>query len=188
MSGERQDADAREVRLEGVGLVAALGLLVAAQLGAFYLGRWFERDARPLASARAPEDPLRAVIDEKPPADAAAGLTTFDDARGEGKQLEPQREARPAPARTEPAMGGTAGGAGPFFVQVFAGRDRAAADRLVQELRAAGQPVRVVTESESGGTLYKVRVGGYGAEGGARAAADQLRRAGYTGAWVTRVD
>ena len=77
---------------------------------------------------------------------------------------------------------------GPFYVQVFAGRDRRASERLLGELQSAGYAVRVFSEKEAGGMLYKVRVGGYEQESGARETAAKLRESGYSGAWVTRLD
>jgi hypothetical protein len=47
--------------------------------------------------------------------------------------------------------------------------------------------VRLFSEREGRGALYKVRVGGYPSRDGARSAADRLEREGYSGAWVTEV-
>lgn len=72
-------------------------------------------------------------------------------------------------------------------MQVFAGRDRQAAERLVGTLRAAGWPVRLQSVPEGSGSLVKVRVGGYPTRAAAEEAAGRLRGQGQTGAWVTDV-
>ncbi len=71
------------------------------------------------------------------------------------------------------------------MVQVWAGRERPTAERLVAALQEAGFGVRMFAESSGGETLYKVRVGGYASEALARQAVDDLQARGYRGAWVT---
>ena len=73
-------------------------------------------------------------------------------------------------------------------MQVFAGRDRKAAESLFDQLKSAGYPARVFSEREGAGGLFKVRVGGYATEDEARSAASKLQKAGFAGAWVTRIE
>jgi len=186
-----RDERTRELRLEGRGLALGLiglgALVLAAVAGAFLLGRWVERRAQPAAAGGVPgPDPLEQVLGA-----AAAERTEptyFDDLAGAEKQLEPGRElprprAEPQAPR-EPAAAG--GGSGPFFVQVFAGRDRGSAEDLVARLERAGHPVRLVGEREGSASLYKVRVGGFPSEERARQTMERLRQAGFPSAWVVR--
>lgn len=176
----------REVRLEGARLTLALVVVVALLGASFWIGRLYERATAPAAGG-ARQDPLANV---KPGVeDAPDDSTFFDTLSGNGKSAEPDRETR-APATAAPAPPVTAprGGDGPFVVQVFAGRDRRAAEELVSSLRGKGYPVRIDGEREGRGTLFRVRVGGYATRAEAEAAADRLVKDGQAGAWVTRRD
>lgn len=194
MSPERDDEKVRELRLEGPFLLVAGGVLLAALIGAFFFGRWYERQLRPAALlARDAGDPLANVAAvEEAPADVDESAGYFDRLQGDEQALEPGREvgaatpatpAAPPPQRVAPPP--AAGGS--YFVQVFAGRDEAAAAGLVQTLEAAGYAVKLHTEREGQGALYKVRVGGYATPEQAREAARHLQREGYAGAWVTQM-
>lgn len=55
-------------------------------------------------------------------------------------------------------------------------------------MTAKGHPVRLFSEREGRGALYKVRVGGYSTRDQAGGMADSLRADGYSGAWVTSVE
>ena len=204
MANERRSGNSvREFRLEGVGLLLVGGLLLVLLGGAFYVGRWYERQLNPPVSAFGPgagEDPLANVAQVEPEADVDEAASYFDDLEGEQKELEPQRQARQtqtttedlpqraAPAETAPAREVQPASGGSFFVQVFAGRDRGAAEGLVQELTGKGYSVRLDTEREGRGALYKVRVGGYPTREAAREVAARLEREGYSGAWVKQVE
>ena len=134
----------------------------------------------------------------QPDADVAQGLTHFDDLAGSEKELEPGREmnraATPAvesaSARKEPppAKPAVRVESGSFYVQVGALRDQTAAADLIQNLEDQGYDVRLFSEREGQGILYKVRVGGYPTESKARDMAAKLRESGYEGAWVASVD
>jgi cell division septation protein DedD len=132
------------------------------------------------------------MVLEEPPAEAEEDLTHFDTVQGGETAPEPRREipavppAESAPPASPPAAGGDA--TGKFFVQVGALRDRQAAAELVRALEARGYGVRLFSEREGTGTLYKVRVGGYASEPDARAAASALKAAGYPGAFVRPAD
>jgi cell division septation protein DedD len=175
----------RELRLEGITLAVAGGILVALLFCAFQLGRLVERWNAPARAAAAPEDPLGNV--EQDTVDAAEKLTFFDTLAGQGKEAEPKREAAPsapagASASTPPPS------AGPWYVQVFVGRDRSAAEEVVRTLRGKGYPVRADAVSEGrSGSLYKVRVGGFGTKDAADASADKLHKDGQSSTWVVRV-
>lgn len=174
--------DGREIRLEGPGLLAFAGLLVILLAGAFLFGRWSAPSGGETASAtdRA-ADPA--------PLDRAAApsekVSVFDSGGASGKTAEPQRQVTPpiSKAAGAPAPSSTPG---PWVVQVFAGRDREAAETLVRGLTDRGYPVRIESTHEGNDLLFKVRVGGYPTQADANAAAERLRREGEAGAWVTR--
>ena len=174
----------RELRLEGWTLLVAGVLLIAALLGAFQLGRAVERWGAPSRASATRPDPLANV--EPQADDADEKLTFFDTLSGSGKEAEPKREA------AKPATGASptppvAAGSGPWFVQVFVGRDRASAEEVVRTLRAQGYPVRTDATQEGGsGSLYKVRVGGFATRESAEAAVDRLHRDGQASTWVVK--
>lgn len=194
---------AHEVRLEGFRLVATLlvlgGVVLAAVVGAFLLGRWVESRSHPGPAMGADQGgPLSQVVTPAPDLDVDREANYFDRAARGETEPEPARQlARVRPAEELAAGADTAlepldidvdPGGGPFLVQVFAGRDRESAERLVAELQAADYRVRVDSEKDGAGTLFKVRVGGYASDTEARQAVEVLRRKGFTGAWVTRAD
>ena len=177
------DRAGREVRLEGASLWVAGGLLLAMLVGAFTLGRWSASGDS--ATGPGGPDPLGQVRSAEPaPARDPAGF--FDKVGEAAGRAEPRREAR-----TEPSTAGTPAvrpaTPGDWFVQVFAGRDREAAEVLVRRLGAAGHAVRLDAEAEGQGALYKVRVGGFPTKEAADAAAGRLRTEGESGAWVVRL-
>lgn len=200
-SSDKDGNGVREFRLEGIGLLLVGGLLIILLGGAFWGGRWYERQVGPGVSGSAANaistDPLANVAEAEPAADVDKSADFFDEAQGGQKELEPQREARSEPARAvpppatvsdPPAQAAEAPSGGSFFVQVFAGRDRNAAEGLVRKLSGNGYPVRLFSEREGRGALYKVRVGGYPSRDAAGRASDKLKEEGYTGAWITEVD
>ena len=199
MATDSSKEPVREFRLEGAGLMLIGGVLLAALVGAFFLGRWYERETTgPLAAqAAAAGDPLANVVRtvEEPPVDVDEGAGHFDRVEGAEQELEPDREAqRKASAagttKRAPASGSAvhAVAGGKFWVQVFAGRDERAAAGLVQQLESAGHPVKLHAVREGQGSLYKVRVGGFASMEQARQMVEQLQGEGYAGAWVTKVD
>ena len=174
----------RELRLEGGLLAIAGGLLVALLICAFQLGRAVEWWSAPERAASAPSDPLSNV--EQEVAVATEKLTFFDTLGGPGKEAEPAREAQAkAGAPLPPEASATPG---PWFVQVFVGRDRQAAEEVVRSLRAQRYPVRIdgVAEGASG-QLFKVRVGGFPSKEAADAGAERLHGDGHSGTWVVRL-
>lgn len=174
----------RELRLEGAVLAIAGGVLVALLVGAFQLGRMVERRNAPPRSASTAADPLGNV--EQDAVAATEKLTFFDTLSGSGKEAEPSREAQskavappPPPAAVTPGV---------WFVQVFVGRDRQAAEEVVRTLRAERYPVRIDAVAEgSSGSLFKVRVGGFATKEAADQGAERLHADGHGGTWVVRV-
>lgn len=172
----------REIRLEGPLLIVAAGFLLALLFGAFALGRAVERWSAPARTSSSSESAGNA----EPETAEAEKPTFFDTTTGSGKEAEPSREAqtKAAPAVPPPAPVT----AGSWFVQVFVGRDRQAAEDVVRALRAKRYPVRIDAVSEgASGSLFKVRVGGFPTKDQADAGAEKLRNDGHSGAWVVRV-
>jgi hypothetical protein len=193
MGADRRDANSvREFRFEGLGLVVVVTVILALLGGSFALGRWYERRTQGHSSAELTglEDPLENVVEIEEPTDVGESASYFDTLEGGQKEAEPGRETgTPSlPAAQRQAPPAPASSSGDFFVQIAAVRDRSAAERLIEELRGGGYPVRLFSEAEGRGALYKVRVGGYATEERAREAVKNLVNKGYQGAWVTRLD
>ena len=198
MAAERHEPESmHEFRLEGIGLLLGGGLLLAMLVCAFFLGRWVERGAQPsTAQPLSGGGPLSQVLTPEPDADVSRGVTHFDDLEGAQKQPEPGREIPPPeraipatqPGSSRPSRAGPVPAVrvdgGRYYVQVSALRDQGAVAEVIDTLTAQGYAVRLFSEREGQGMLYKVRVGGYATDGEARAMAAQLRKAGYAGAWV----
>jgi cell division septation protein DedD len=172
----------KEFRLEGGLLVVAFGVLATLLFGAFALGRAVERWTTPAHASSAP-DPLGSV---EPETVESEKPTFFDTMTGSGKEAEPAREAHKAASPAEPPPAPVT--AGSWFVQVFVGRDRQAAEDVVRSLRAKQYPVRIDAVSEgASGSLFKVRVGGFPTKEAAEAGAERLHGDGHGGTWVVRV-
>jgi len=193
MAAERGRGRVREFELEGIGLFVVGGVLLVLLVAAFYVGRWYERRTAPVVSTPATSgvqpDPL-ANVESGDPVEAGEDATFFH-TLGEGKEAEPQREARKAPPVEEvPAAAATGSAAtappgGDHYVQVFAGRLRESAEKLVRELEGKGLPVRIVPVSDGQDRLFKVQVGGYPTRDAAQQIADRLKDDGYPTAFVT---
>jgi cell division protein FtsN len=182
-----EKAPRQEIRIQGIALFVTGGALLALLALAFWAGRWFERQLSPAGPAGGQES--SAYTSQSEP--KAEDLTFFDALGGSGSAAEPHREAGAKATRAEAATSvaeSPVARSGPFFVQVFAGRDRDAAEEVVRSLRSRGYPVAVEGEREGQGTLFKVRVGGYRDRAEALVMADRLQREGQAGAWVTRRD
>jgi len=174
----------KELRLEGWVLAVVGGVLVALLIGAFQLGRVVERWGAPARAVSQTGDPLSSV--EQDVVDSTEKLTFFDTLSGSGKEAEPAREAKAKPAAS--AQAEVALTPGPWFVQVFVGRDRQAAEEVVRSLKAKRYPVRIDGVSEgASGKLFKVRVGGFPTKEAAESGAERLRGDGHTGTWVVRI-
>jgi cell division septation protein DedD len=206
MDDHRDDSQVREFRLEGVGLFVIGGLFLVALACAFYLGRWVERrSSGPEAGPRLTDGAPAGSSRSERPVDVGEESGAFDTLGGE-VEAEPERQAielpSPAPEVVEGSAAVRAKGPekpaplperssppkGPFYVQLFAGRDKASAEGLARGLGDRGYRVRLDTERAGDGILYRVRVGGYEAKPDAEVLAERLRNEGYSDAWVTRVD
>ncbi|MCP3982408.1 MAG: SPOR domain-containing protein [bacterium] len=195
MAVDRREAeDVREVRLEGRAMLVVGTVLVAALAGAFLAGRWYERRNAPVGGGTGFEgDPLANVVSMGEPVNVDSATTVFDDPSAAGSQAEPEREiSKPERRRkptTEPEPAAPPAAAdGAFFVQVFAGRDRGSVERLTDELEQRGFRVKLASQAEGSGMLYRVRVGGYPDRSAADDAARVLKKSGYEGAFVAKVD
>jgi cell division septation protein DedD len=190
-SEQEETGEIREFRLEGATLVVVVVVLVVALAGAFYVGRLVERKSRPVGTFAdgSLEDPLANVAQSEEPADVDETAGFFDE--GEGGEAEPEREARRTLGQPEggesPAAATPAATPGSHFVQVWAGRDRQAAEVMIEKLQKEGYSVRLFSDRVESDTLYKVRVGGFESEDQARNMATELEQKGYRGAWVTTV-
>ena len=182
MARDAEAPDARELRLEGGGLIVAGGILVALVIGAFQLGRFVERQTAP---PPATSSGASAAGHDSEPEDATEKLTFFDTLSSPGQEAEPRREAgSPAP---RPSGTPVPSSPGPWFVQVFVGRDRSTAEEVVKTLRGKGYPVRAeATREGATASLFKVRVGGFTTREAAEAAADRLHKDGQASTWVVK--
>src|SRR4029079_7779487 len=131
MVADRDGAEpSREVRLECVALVLAGGVAVALLGGAFWLGRWVERGSAPQRSSAAGGASRDAGLES-----ASEDATFFDTLSGDEKAAEAQGEAATSHSQDSgPAPGSVPLQGGPWVVQVFAGRDKVAADEMVRTL------------------------------------------------------
>jgi len=196
---DRKGSEVRELRLEGAGLFVIVAFLGAGLIGAFFLGRWYERSsALPVGLSQLGSDPLANVVSPDRIEDVDGSANRFDKVEG-STEAEPERQATPPPPVTaEPSVepvqqkpvipSPTTASAGSFFVQIAAFRDRSSADKVVAELSATGYPVKVFSENGASGQLFKVRVGGYGTRDQAISIAAELKMKGHAGAFTTQVD
>ena len=194
MTSEREETEeVREFRLEGATLVVVAVVLVVALGAAFYVGRLVERKARPAGvfADGVGEDPLANVAQSESPADVDESSDFFDKGEGGQSELEPDREVRrdlgKAAGEKAPTPVGQAATPGSYFVQLWAGRDRQAAEVMIEKLQKEGYSVRLFSDRVENDTLFKVRVGGFETENQARNMATELEQKGYRGAWVTTV-
>jgi hypothetical protein len=179
-----EQEEVREFRLEGVGLVVVSIALIAAFSAAFIFGRWFERRSRPeTLTTLSEQDPLARVAGGELN-DVDESMTFFDSlesADGEAAGDVPEERAPVATTTREETAPDRPDGR--WVVQVFAGRQRESADRLIGQLTKAGHKAWLDQEVVGGETLYKVRVGGWDDRSGAEKAAATLKTEGHRGAF-----
>jgi len=184
---ERAPGGEREIVLQGTGLVLAAAVVAAALLAAFAVGRWYEARSRPsLTGESGAGDAGSAAPTRSPTADVRT--SRFEEV-GEPGALEPRREARGTSSGAAPSGGRPAvpvRSDGPFFVQVFAGRSREAAERVVAQLGDGGHAARMESAADGRDTLFRVQVGGFPTRASAERAVETLRREGFRGAFVAR--
>jgi len=133
-----------------------------------------DADATPAANSKSPDsspaptETKSAAVETKPlpadakPADEKAATTTV-------------ATAQPAPVAASPAK------AEGFVVQLAAFADDKGANSLANKLKRAGYSAFVEPVHTSRGTLWRVRVGGYGSKPEADAARVKLKGEGYSG-------
>lgn len=181
----------RELRVEGLGWLVVGAVLLGVVAGAFFLGRWVERRSHPEeASGLSELGAAGGSAATAPDADAAEKVTYFDHLKGPEKAAEPSREVRPAapPREADAGQSSEPASGGPFFVQVFATRDRQTAESMIEKLRGDGLRVQPFAEREGQVELLRVRVGGYATAEEARTVAQKLQTQGYPGAFVARIE
>jgi len=182
-----EDEQVREIRLEGAGLWIAGAVAVAVLLATVQIGRWDEARVGGGSTTALPgvEGTQEGGGTSSRTVSAEEGLTHFDTM--EGKVAEPAREARKEPASPAPAAGSAPVAQGPWFVQVFAGRERRSAERLVQQLSDKGYPVRIDSSRDGSEALFRVQVGGFPTREEADPVAARLRDDGFA-TLVKRID
>ncbi len=92
----------------------------------------------------------------------------------------------PAPPRTEEPPASPGAAKTPWTVQVTAFRNRAAADKMVTELKKRGYRAYVTSGRLNEKTFYRVRVGAYGSRREAMAEVQKLKAAKYENAMIMR--
>jgi len=190
---EGQSNEVRELRLEGAGLFLIIAFLGAGLVGAFFLGRWYQRSSAPPAGLdQLASSPLENVVPPDRVEDVDAGANRFDTVEG-STVAEPERQATPPPAGdsdpppVEQSPPPTTTG-GSFYVQIAAFRDRGSADKVAGELTSGGYPANVFAEDGPSGQLFKVRVGGFATREEAATIAGELKTKGHAGAFPTKID
>ncbi len=171
----------QEVQLETKHLALLVLLLVLLCLGSFQVGRWVER--RSLGPAvSAGEGASGAAVEDM--GDVSEELTFFDTLQDEGRvplerpnSLPPARESRAAAAPPRSSSRSVNEG---VMVQVFASKDRAAAQAMRQRLREKGYTALLL----SGDGTYKVRVGPYADREEAELQAAILRERENLKTWI----
>jgi len=198
---ERQGNEVRELRLEGAGLFLIVAFLAAGLVGAFFLGRWYQRSsAPPVGLDQLASDPLGNVVPPDKVEDVDAAANSFDIVEG-STVAEPQRQATPPAARDSDAQpveepprrpvqtgAPASAAAGSFYVQIAAFRDRSSAERVAAELTSGGYTANVFSEDGASGQLFKVRVGGFATRDEAATIAGELKTKGHAGAFPTKID
>ncbi len=141
-----------------------------------------KNDAKPAPKAEAVVVPITKAEVKPAPAGDAASMSV----------PEPSGSAKPATAEAKPADGtvsqapAAASAAAPakaegFVVQLAAFADDKGANALANKLRKSGYAAFVQPVETSRGTLWRVRVGGYGSRPEAEAARAALKGEGYSG-------
>lgn len=163
------------------------------------------QQVKPVPPARAAQSPPT-----EPPSERAAAATEIPDESAETpaeaeKPADAEAEPDSAPVdgaemagvdrdRREPVSdtGTEAGGSPPgpagqagFVIQVFSSSDEAQAEALVRRLRGSGYSVFRSSESVSGRTVHRVRVGPYADRPAAEREAEMLKRDFKLDTWVT---
>ncbi len=182
------DPAGQEFQLETRHLVLLVLLVVVLCAASFELGRWVERQnlgpAIPLAgmagAAGAAGGGRDANVEDV--GDISKDLTFFDTVAGDAP-APLQAPVRPAPRSSpDPAVPGSTRRSvnEGVMIQVFASKDRAAADAVRKKLRAKGYTALLA----SSGGAYKVRVGPYADRAEAQRQAAILREQEHLTTWI----
>ena len=189
----RSEPSRQEFQLETWHLALLVLLVVVLCVASFHLGRRVER--RSLGPALSPKNSSAGSRDAniEEVGDISRELTFFDTLEGNGPApLQPPPRAplaaAPGPARAPIASTASAGAAGParrsvnegIMIQVFASKDRAAAEAVRRRLRAKGYTALLV----SGGGTHKIRVGPYADRVEAEKQAAILRDQEHLTTWI----
>jgi len=198
-----EGATTQEFQLETRHLVLIVLLVVVLCVASFMFGRWVERQSvgptismtgMPGSSGRNGD----ANVEEM--GDVSKDLTFFDTLEGnQPAPLKPQPGAQAAPPRarqpatqtvrqpveapsttSQPPASGRRSVNEAVMIQVFASKDRAAADQIRRRLRAKGYTALLMPDH---GT-YKVRVGPYADREEATRAASVLREQEKLTTWI----
>lgn len=190
----RPEETAREFQLETRHLAFLIVLVVALCLASFMLGRWVERQNAGPAVSDAVTRPEGATVTDE--GDVSKDLTFFDTLKNE-RPAPLESAPEPAPARAMKPVASRAAAASPppatprpadsrrsvsdgVMIQVFASKDKAAADAIRKRLRARGYTALLVPDGGS----WKVRVGPYADREEAERSAAVLRQQENLKTWI----
>ncbi|HKY32687.1 MAG TPA: SPOR domain-containing protein [Candidatus Polarisedimenticolia bacterium] len=177
----------REFQLETRHLAFLIALVVVLCVASFMVGRWVERQSLGPTVSSAVSRSADPNVEEG--GDVAEDLTFFDSlkedrpvplqASGETAPARPAASSPRPPSRTAAETGRRSVNEG-VMIQVFASRDRAAADAIRNRLRSRGYTALMVSEGGS----YKVRVGPYADKEEAERSAAVLRQQENLSTWI----
>jgi cell division septation protein DedD len=191
------DGPQQEFQLETRHLVLLIALVLVLCVASFMLGRWVERQSLGPAIAGSAAGGKSGDAEVADMGDVSKDLTFFDTLEGnKPAPLEPPTSSRRSTTPVKPRTAATArtgaDTASPpsvnprrsvnegVMIQVFASKDRAAADAIRRRLRSKGYTALLVPDR---GT-YKVRVGPYADREEATRAADILREQEKLTTWI----
>jgi hypothetical protein len=187
----RPEETTREFQLETRHLAFLIVLVVALCLASFMLGRWVERQNGGAPVSEALSRPDAATVGDG--GDVADDLTFFDTLKNDRPApLETVRESPARPSRPEPSRAAAPAPAGPrandprrsvnegVMIQVFASKDKAAADAIRKRLRSRGYTALLLPDGGS----WKVRVGPYADREEAERSAAVLRQQENLKTWI----
>ena len=174
------------------------GLVVAYLTGETEPVEWTEPNAvsaepPPFAAAEpgAAEAPARPLEKELLGEAAPVAAKPTAEAKPAAEKAAVEKPAAPKPAPAKPAAAAkpptqvaSVAPAGRFSVQVGAFGDSATAEKLVARLKAKGYPSYVKSDTESGGTRYRVRVGPVNARERAEELAAKLAKGEKLPTWI----
>lgn len=177
---DRSDGTGQEFQLETRHLALLVLIVVVLCLGSFQLGRWVERRSGGQSFARSGsglDEAADGTIDDM--GDVSQELTFFDSLKEESVvedapvRSRPEQTASPAPTGRRSVNEGV-------MIQVFASKDRSAAQAVRNRLREKGYTAFILS---SEGT-HKVRVGPYADKEEAELQASIIREREDLHTWI----